>query len=164
MSSEQRKRINMKELAGTPLSEVPRRAPVRVATGTRLGDVVTQMREHRRGSVIVEDAAGVVTGIFTEFDLMKKVDFTAAAWRERAVDQVMTPNPKTLRDDATIAAALSKMVDGKFRHLPVVDADGKAVGILSIRDLLAHVVDFFPEEFLNLPPDPAHEATGRWGG
>ena len=31
-------------------------------------------------------------------------------------------------------------------------------------DLLRHLVEFFPQEFINLPPDPEHEAKEPWGG
>jgi CBS domain-containing protein len=59
---------------------------------------------------------------------------------------------------------LRRLNHGKRRHLPVTDPNGKILGIISIRDLLAHVAEHFPDDFVNLPPDPDHEASGEWGG
>ena len=41
---------------------------------------------------------------------------------------------------------------------------GGPVGILSVRDIVRHIAEHYPKEFLNLPPDPQKEARARWGG
>ena len=87
-----------------------------------------------------------------------------AGWLERSIAPWVRAAPSTIRSDDSIAAAILAMQQGRFRRLPVVDGVGRAVGIVSIRDVLAWVADAFPEEFANLPPDPAHEASGLWGG
>ena len=59
---------------------------------------------------------------------------------------------------ASVAFALNKMsVDG-YRHIPIVE-DGQAVGVLSIKDIVNFVVEFFPERVLNLPDDPKKAIT-----
>ena len=151
------------EIAATAIDEVPHRLAVRVTPDTSLIEVVSQLREHRRGAVIVEDETGIV-GIFTERDVMKRIDHTDQAWHTMKVSEVMTASPKTIRTNQTISDAINAMMVGMFRHLPMVDADGKPAGIVSIRDILMHIVEFFPKEFVNLPPDPEHEANAPWGG
>ena len=154
----------LKEIASTPVNEVNIREPVRVAPSTSLLDVVTRMREKRRGSAIIEDG-GRVVGIFTERDLMLRVDHTSGqGWHQKPVSEVMTRDVVMISSRDSIAAAVQKMKAGDFRHLPVDQGPGKAVGLISIRDILAYIAEHYPAEFLNLPPDPEHEARRRWGG
>ena len=55
---------------------------------------------------------------------------------------------------ASVAYALNKMsVDG-YRHIPIVDDDDRAIAVLSIKDIVHFLVEFFPEAVLNLPGDP----------
>ena len=66
----------------------------------------------------------------------------------------MTPDPETLPLDAAIAFALNLMGEGAFRHLPLVNDEGRPVGMLSVKHIVQHLTEFFSEEFLNLPPHP----------
>jgi CBS domain-containing protein len=66
--------------------------------------------------------------------------------------------------DDMIAHALRWMHQGGFRRLTRVDSEGRLTGIVSIRDILVFIALHFPQEFLNLPPDPSREATSPWGG
>jgi acetoin utilization protein AcuB len=56
--------------------------------------------------------------------------------RPRKVREIMARDPVTAPPATTLAAAYELMMEGNFRHLPVVDARGRVVGILSDRDLL----------------------------
>lgn len=55
------------------------------------------------------------------------------------VAECMTEGPVTIRPDETLAAAQEKMAHGRFRRLPVVDGDGRLLGILTDGDLRQHV-------------------------
>lgn len=57
---------------------------------------------------------------------------------ELRVRDLMTPKVVTVRPDDTIAMAHELMLDHRFRHLVVVDAEGDLVGLLTQRDLLRH--------------------------
>ena len=151
------------EIAATPIGRIVRRLPVRVTPETTLGEVVAALREKGRGAVIVEEQ-GRITGICSERDVMLRVDHGDASWTARQVREVMTRGPRTIREDERIEDALNIMLTGGHRHLPIVDAAGALVGIVSIRDILIHIVGFFPADFVNLPPDPEREASGLWGG
>jgi CBS domain-containing protein len=72
-----------------------------------------------------------------EFHKNRQPEETSAASRERTVSVMerMTRHPITVRRDESLSAALRKMREGHFRHLPVVDEEGKLVGLLSDRDL-----------------------------
>jgi CBS domain-containing protein len=53
---------------------------------------------------------------------------------------------------------------GGFRHVPVVDAQGKPVGLVGVRDVLRYLADYFPQEVKNLPPHTQSESMPRHGG
>src|SRR5690606_34551238 len=106
----------LKEIASTPVSDINIREPVRVAPDTPLIDVVTRMREQRRGAAIVEDG-GKVTGIFTERDLMLRVDHTKGkAWHQQPVSEFMTRDVVMIAASDPLSEALKKMKQGLFRH------------------------------------------------
>ena len=152
------------EIAATPVRDVLHRLQVVAREETTLREVLGQMARSRRGSVVVHDNAGKVVGLFTESDVMRAVDHSNTDWHTLPVRQVMTRNPRTINASGTLGEALKLMRDGGFRRLPIVADDGRGLGTLSIRDIISHVAALFPQEFMNLPPDPAHEAHKRWGG
>ncbi|GIW40695.1 MAG: hypothetical protein KatS3mg076_1272 [Candidatus Binatia bacterium] len=126
---------------------------VTVSPSASVAEAVRRMVEHKVGCVLVEDG-GKLVGIFTERDVLVKVLAKVPPEATRVGD-LMTSDPETLPPDAKIAFALNKMSVGGFRHIPVVEADGKPVGVVSMRDIVNYVVDLFPDEVLNLPPDPS---------
>jgi CBS-domain-containing membrane protein len=71
------------------------------------------------------------------------------------VARFMTPDPETLQLDDPIVWALNRMSVGGYRHVPLVDDEGRPVGILSVKDIVHYIVALFPNEVLTLPPDPA---------
>src|SRR5262245_16201157 len=129
----------MEKIARTPIGEVKAREPVRVHFRRPLIDAVTLLRERRRGAVIIEDDGGRLLGIFTERDLVTRVDHTDHDWHTLPVEDHMTKAPRTLLATGTVADAIRIMNEGSFRHLPIVDGDGRAVGILSVRDIVKHI-------------------------
>ena len=56
------------------------------------------------------------------------------------VSDYMTPHPVCERPDASLAFALNLMSNGGFRHIPIVDQDNMPIGIVSIKDMVDHIV------------------------
>jgi CBS domain-containing protein len=125
------------------------RPPLAVPLGAPLADAVRLMRENRVGCVLVVDGA-YLAGIVTERDLLMKLQ---GADLERRVDDLMTPAPETLHPDDPIAFALNLMSDGGFRHVPLVDAQSRPVGIVSVKDVVNYLADFFPKTVHTVPPN-----------
>ena len=146
----------MKELVATPMSQLSPRPHATVDVGDPMWKVVDEMKAKGRGAVLVEDR-GMLVGIFTERDLMSRVDHDDALWSHVVVRDVMTPNPKVMHPGDSLAEAVRQLIDGRRRHLPIVDERGAVLGLISIRDVLVYVASRFPEELINLPPDPDHE-------
>ncbi len=144
------------------MAQIPSREPVRVSPDAKLGDVVAAMHTARQGAALVVEHDELV-GIFTERDLIRRVDHKDLSWRERRVHEVMTARPMIIREDDTVAEALRRMDYGKNRHLPIVRGR-EPVAIVSVRDLLGYLASKFPADLLNLPPGPEKEAREPWGG
>lgn len=107
---------------------------VTVAPSTMMIDAAAAMSSARAGSVLVLEE-GALVGIFTERDIMSAFERSRAdPARVSAVSKLMTWNPLTIGPDATVGEAMDRMLDGGFRHLPVMDG-GTLVGIVSMRDL-----------------------------
>ena len=114
------------------------RPPVTVPTDATLGDAVRQMMDRGVGAVLVTTPSGRLVGILTERDFLTKVAGANGFTRE-PVAAFMTRHPETVAPDDPLAFAMGKMAGGGYRHLPVV-AGGRPVGVISVRDILRHVV------------------------
>ncbi len=76
---------------------------------------------------------------------------------------LMSDRPVTIGLNEALAEALRAMVEGGYRHIPVVDDDGRQVGLLSSRVILRFIADQYPESVLNLPPR-LHQVMSRSEG
>jgi len=146
----------MSMLAVASVGDLSVRPCAKVTTDAPLSKVVDEMKSHGRGCVLVVDG-GTLVGIFTERDVLNRIDHSDAVWTRVAVGDIMTPNPTVIRPEDSLAEALHRLTGGHRRHLPVVD-EGGIRGVISIRDILAYIAGRFPEEMMNLPPDPTHES------
>ena len=102
-----------------------------------LVEAVREMNMRRVGAVLVLDHERLV-GVFTERDVLRAVAEGLTA--DAVVGHWMTRGPETIEPDQPAEHAAVLMIHGGFRHLPVV-AEGRVVGILSIRDLMRGVLD-----------------------
>jgi CBS domain-containing protein len=145
-----------------PISALQPVVPVCAELGTSVGDIVRLMQQHRIGCMLIVDH-GKLVGIFTERDLLLKVIGSAHDLEKTPVQEVMTSAPEAMRQIDTVAFALNKMSLGGFRHIPVVDDAGVPVGIVSVKDIVDHIAEFFGAEVQNVPPVPALVAKHRDG-
>jgi CBS domain-containing protein len=156
------RRVLDQRMIREPIRVLESRRPFSLPPSASVRDAVRVMREHRIGCVLVVEA-GVLVGIITERDLLLKLDGTDL---DQRIDALMTPDPEALTPDDPIVWALNKMSVGGFRHVPLVDAERRPVGIVSVKDIIDYIVDFFANDVLTVPPDPARGEAwrGRDGG
>ena len=102
-----------------------------------ISEVAQRMVDRNVGAVLVLDG-GRLTGILTERDVLRAV--AEGLSDNTRVADCMTAHPETIGPDDTTEHAVVLMIHGGFRHLPVVDGDD-LVGVISIRDLVALVLD-----------------------
>lgn len=126
-----------------PVSILEPRPPLTVPVTATLGDAMLQMITGRTGAVLVVGATGELVGILTERDFLTKIA-GQPDYHARPVREFMTPNPETVRPTDMLALALSKMDAGGYRHLPVVE-NGLPVGMISVRDILRHIMAICPD-------------------
>jgi CBS domain-containing protein len=127
--------------------------PHAVESDRSVRDAVDVMRKDRVGYLLV-CRNGMLTGIFTERDLLAKV-LAAGLPLAVPIAEVMTANPVTVGPKDPIRVAVKRMEQGGYRHLPVVGEDGKPLGVLSAKQVVHYLVEHFPATVYNQPPDPA---------
>ena len=136
------------------LRVLSRRQPVTVEPGTSLADCVRAIQRTGTGdSVFVCDASGRLVGVLTERDVFARI-VGGTVDLQQPVESLMTTDPKTLDLDDTIRDAIVLMQTGRYRNVPMVDADRQLVGVVRQSDIIKFLAESFPEELLNLPPRP----------
>jgi CBS domain-containing protein len=147
----------MQALANATVGDLSPRPHARVGIDDAMWKVVSEMKTMGRGAVLVEED-GALVGIFTERDLLNRVDYSDDLWSHVVVRDVMTPHPMVIRPDDSLSEALRRLTQGHRRHLPIVNERGRVLGLVSIRDILTFIAERFPEDLINLPPHPDHES------
>src|SRR5262249_6873559 len=132
-----------------PIGTSEPRPAVCVSPGTSVSDAITLMKRHGMGCVLVEAERRLV-GIFTERDVLFRVVGGDLDPARTPVSQVMTADPETLTMEDELAWVLNMMAVGGFRHVPIVDDDGRPVAVFSVKHIVERLVDFFPTDVLNL--------------
>ena len=122
-------------------------APISIEPDTSALAALDLMIEHAIRHLPVVDASQQLHGIVSFEDLraalpipLRLADPPGVEARRAASDvsvrDAMTPAPVTIREDAPLQEAVTRMLEGRFGSLPVVDAEGRLDGILTETDLL----------------------------
>jgi CBS domain-containing protein len=119
-----------------PVMKLIARTPVFVALDATLRDAARILTEESIGALLVHGAHGPA-GVLSERDIVAALAEGAEPGRDRVRDY-MTPDLESVPATATIAEAEECMLANEIRHL-VVTKDGKTLGLISIRDVLAAV-------------------------
>jgi CBS domain-containing protein len=126
--------------------------PVCLRETATVHDAVQAMLARRQAGVLVVDAEGRLVGIFTERDVLTRVVGRELDPRGTALRAVMTPNPEALTAEDRVAYAVYCMSVAGYRTVPLVDAEGRPVGVVTAGDVLRWLADLFPETVLNMRP------------
>ena len=123
------------------VNDVMTRDVVRVGPDVGYAEIVAKLIEHGVSALPVVDDAGRLLGVVSEADLLPRVEATAGqATRRKAhgmhASELMTKPAVTIGPDEPVAAAARVLEAARVKRLPVVDADGRLIGIVSRRDLL----------------------------
>ena len=101
-------------------------------------DALKLMAQKDVGSVLVQ-IDGYLVGILSERDYVRKVILDIHASKKTKVSEVMTRDVVTVTRDDTIVHCIALTRKHHTRHLPVVE-EGKAIGMISLRDLFLDVI------------------------
>ena len=104
-----------------------------------------RMNDRNVGTLLVQDSESRPIGILTDRDLAVRVVGEGLDPTQTSVAEVMTKVPESVGEDTSIEVALTRMRAGPYRRLPVVDAEGKLVGLVSLDDILGLLTEEFNE-------------------
>jgi len=125
--------MNILEMCDSEAASVPMEATAEQAIRTML--------DRHVGAVAVIDEHLRVAGIFTERDVLRRLALGEHDPKKLSVHEIMTTPVEMATRSTTPGEALATMVERHYRHLPIVDDDGKLLGMLSIRNLLQARID-----------------------
>lgn len=113
------------------------REPLIVGPEVTVGRVLEQFVARSVGCAVIV-ANREVVGIFTERDVLDRLNVDASKLADHPVSEYMTSPVETVGLDDRVAFALHKMDLGGYRHLPVM-SEGRIAGYISVRDILSHL-------------------------
>jgi CBS domain-containing protein len=117
----------------TTVEELMSRDVLTVEPSDTIGEAAEKMVGRGVGAVVVSDF-GRIIGILTERDILRAVAYRTHS-SETRVRQWMTADPVIVAPSMEAGEAARTMLERNFRHLPVVNAEERPVGIVSLRDL-----------------------------
>ena len=125
----------------TVFQSMSQRHLISVGPHASLYDAACVMTRANCGSVLVIDGSSALLGIVTERDLMTRVMAKALDPAVTPASAVMTRSPRVVPPETKVTDAVLIMIERGFRHLPVITAEGKILGVFSVRDALPREVN-----------------------
>jgi len=122
------------EIQTLPVTSVVRGAPRLCDPGTTISEAAGAMIAEGRSAILVRTPDGL--GIVTDVDLREKVVAEGVS-RDAPVSAIMSTPVRTIAADTLAAEAGIAMLTYGVNHLPVLDDDGKVVGMISSGDLMS---------------------------
>ena len=123
--------------------------------------IKSMQTSHSSCIIIVKN--NIISGIFTERDIVTKIVSRNVDLKNEKICDYMTNNPEILQSDDSIAFALNKMIDGGFRHVPIVHSTSQDLYIISMQDIINSIGDYYFSDILNLPSKPLRSSSHREG-
>jgi len=90
----------------------------------------------RTGAIMLTDSAGQLTGLFTDSDLARLFERRNETALDRPIREVMVAKPTTVRTGLRVGDAVALLAERKFSELPVVDAEGRPIGLIDVTDVV----------------------------
>lgn len=102
----------------------------------RLTEAARQLEDGRVNLVVVKDDVGRMVGVVSKTDIVARISHCRGSSCLASVAEVMRHEVEACRPEERLEAVWSRMQGKGFRHLPVIDADGRPLGVLTARDAL----------------------------
>lgn len=154
-----------KALFGEKLQTLIQTECPRVPESVPVAQVIERMRVDGAGGVLIcsDDSSERLVGIFTERDYLDKL-CDSPELLSSPVAEFMTRDPETLHPEDTVGEAIRVMTLGGYRHLPIIDARSRPLGLVSVRNLVYFISEHFDKEVLNHPPEIHQTPSTQEGG
>ncbi len=108
---------------------------ITISPGATVAEAVELLSARRIGAIIVSTDGSHAAGILSERDIVREMGKRGAAVLGDRVDTIMTAKLVGCAPSDQTDMVLQKMTDGRFRHMPVLEA-GRMVGLISIGDVV----------------------------
>jgi predicted transcriptional regulator len=146
-----------------PVARLEHGALHRLGPDASVGTAIAIMNQNDCGALVVVEGERLL-GIFTARDVLSRVLARGLDLDRARVASVMTRAPEVLTEDTSLAQALRAMARSRYLHLPLVDACGRPLAMVSMQRILEFVCETFPKEILNAPPEQVSGTFALEGG
>lgn len=130
--------------------------PACCTTSTPLRDVAQMMVQRDCGQIPVVDEAGAPVGVITDRDITVRMVASGRDTLAGCAADAMSSPAQTVRIDSPLKDAVCLMEASKIRRVPVVDANGKLAGMVSLADLVLNGKDEATMEVVKEVSQPKH--------
>jgi predicted transcriptional regulator len=145
-----------------PISALGLPPLVSVTTHATVGQALSAVQKHGQGYVLIcED--GRPRGIMSQREVLMKIVARDVKYDSNVMD-FASRIPVTLTSSERIARAIKLMISEGVDLIPIVDSDGRALAALRTVDVIHFLAQAFPEQLLNLPPNPHQTMPKPEGG
>lgn len=110
-----------------------------IAPESSVRELVALLERHNLGAVIVSTDGTTMNGIVSERDVVRRLAGDDDVLSARVAD-VMTEVVHTCRPEDSVDSLMATMTVHRIRHLPVLDADDRLIGIVSIGDVVKSTI------------------------
>jgi len=134
--------------------------PATVGVNATVAEAIHVMLDKSVGAVAVLDGERRVAGIFTERDVLRKLALSGLDPNTTPVRKLMTTPVDMATMETTPGQAFEEMMSHHYRHLPIVDKDGRLLGLLSIRHLLQWRLEELGQQLDSMEQYVTNDAPG----
>lgn len=126
------------------------REVVSLSSDASLSDATRLLATKRIGAVVIRDEAGGIAGMLSERDVVRAVAAESVRALAQPVNHYMTRQVATCQEQDTVEELMAMMTQGRFRHVPVLDGQGRLCGLISIGDVVKMHIEETTREASNL--------------
>jgi CBS domain-containing protein len=108
---------------------------VTIKPGDQVRTATELLAKHRIGAVIVSRDGEIVDGILSERDIVRALGTRGVSCLDMKIEDLMTASVIGCHPDDTAMSVMERMTDGRFRHMPVIEAN-RMIGVISIGDVV----------------------------
>jgi len=122
-------------LVQTILKSKPTAGVVTIRPDAKVSEAAKTLAEKRIGSLVVSGDGATAEGILSERDIVRELARVGSGCLDKTVETYMTRDLVTCTGQCSVQEVLTRMTEGRFRHMPVVE-EGKLIGIVTIGDVV----------------------------
>jgi len=131
------------------VSQLLKAKPVNGVFTIKPGDTISKaaemLSEHRIGALIVSEDGAQIDGILSERDIVREIGKNGVGCMSNCTRDLMTSTVVACSPEDSVVSLMSKMSNGRFRHMPVVE-NAALVGVVSIGDVVKARIELIERE------------------